>query len=711
MRAAPPRRPTPRARRGFVRRHLASLLLVPAAAAALFAGWALWPEHFDPNSLGPALVPEVLIRRDTWGVPHIYGQSDPDVAFGLAYAHAEDDFGTIQRALLAARGRLAEALGPQGAPNDYLVALLRIGASVEAGYARDLSADTRALCEGYAAGLNHYARTHPDEVLPGLFPATGQDVVAGFVHKLPLFFGLHLRLGELLRGAPEPTRAPPPGSNTIALGPSRSAEGHTRLLINSHQPWEGPVAWYEAHLHSEQGWNAYGGLFPGAPVILHGFNPELGWAHTVNHPDLLDVYRLQTDPQHPDAYLFDGAWRELERGEAHIRVRLLGRFSWTVTRETLWSAYGPVVRGPEGTFALRAAGLGDVGAVEQWYRMNKARGLDEWKQAVRAQALPMFNCGYADASGNIYYLYNARLPLRAPGFDWTSTVPGNTSDTLWSEYLPFERLPQVENPASGFVQNCNSSPFRTTLGPENPDASRYAPAFGIETHMTNRALRVLELLDDKAPLDDEAWRACKFDQAYSTRSSLARALRALLLTPEPADPELRAARALLRGWDLGTGPHSRAAALALQALSPDERNGKLDPEAAAGRLRETARGLERLFGRIDPELQELQRLRRGPVDLGLGGAPDVLAALYTERARDGRRVGVAGDSLILLVEWDRQGRVSARALQPYGSATARPASPHYADQAALFARRELRPVWFELGDVQAHLEREYRPGQ
>jgi len=405
---------------------------------------------------------DVRILRDIWGVPHIFGKTDADAAFGLAYAHAEDDFETIQQSLLAARGELASVYGRKSAPIDYMVHLLRIWDAMEEKYETDLSPEVKAVCEGYAAGLNRYARLHPREVKPGVFPFTGKDIVAGFVQKVPLFFGFDETLKELM--GPERKRKVsrksttqaffsffthdlPIGSNTFAVGPSRSADGKTRLAVNSHQPWDGPVAWYEAHVHSEEGWDMVGSVFPGAPVILHGHNRNLGWAHTVNRPDLVDVYVLEINPENPYQYRFDGEWRDLEVRTAPIKVKLLGPISWTFKREVLWSIYGPVVRRPHGTYAIRYAGMGDVRQVEQWYRMNKARNLSQWRQAMRTAAIPSFNCGYADREGNIFYVFNALLPIRAEGYDWAQYLPGDTSETLWTEYLPFDKLPQALNPA------------------------------------------------------------------------------------------------------------------------------------------------------------------------------------------------------------------------------------------------------------------------
>jgi acyl-homoserine-lactone acylase len=691
---------------------VASLCLGVLGLAVFGVAYARRPRLPDGLAEGARRY-DARILRDTWGVPHVFGPTDPDVAFGLAYAHAEDDFATIQGALLAARGRLASVYGNDAAPNDYMVQLLRVWDVVDARYETDLRPQTRALCEAYAAGINLYAARHPGEALAALYPARGKDVVAGFVHKLPLFFGLDKVLKELAAPVrvPSPTAATP-GSNTFAVAPARSADGFTRLLVNSHQPWEGPVAWYEAHLKSGEGWDTVGGLFPGAPVVLHGHNRQLGWAHTVNRPDLIDVYRLETDPAQPYRYRFDGAWRELERRTARIPVKLLGPLSWTFEREVLWSVHGPVLQQPHGTYALRYAGMGGVAQVEAWYRMNRARTLEEWMDALRLQALPMFNCGYADARGNVAYVYNALLPERPAGPDWTADVPGTASDTLWQGYLPFDRLPRVVNPPSGFIMNSNGTPFETTTGEGNPRVALPASA-GIETHQTNRGLRALELLGGDPHITRDEFDAYKFDVAYSERSAVAGRLRQLLAAPPPDDPGMREALDLLARWDLRADAANPAAALAVLALRPDDSNSRapVGTDVLFTRLGDAADRLRRHFGRLDVAWGEVNRLRRGAADLPLGGAPDTLRAVYGRDSADGRLTGVAGDSYILLVEWDREGRVASRSVNPYGSAARDRGSLHYADQAPLFARQQLRPVWMDEPEIRAHLEREYRPGE
>jgi acyl-homoserine-lactone acylase len=692
---------------------LSSAAVVVAAAGALHL-----PERLDTRGLTPpAGRYDVRILRDRWGVPHVLGRTDPDVAYGLAWAHAEDDFRTIQDSLLATRGTLASVYGRSWGPSDYLVHLLRVWEVVEAGYERDLSPEARALFEAYADGINHYAATHPREAIARLYPVRGRDLVAGTVHKMPLFFGLDVVLKQLM----EPDQATTAdagagpqvlGSNAFAVAPRRSADGHTRLLVNSHQPWEGPAAWYEVHLRSDSGWEVAGGLFPGAPLVLHGHNRRLGWAHTVNFPDLVDVYELEIDPADPRRYRFDGGWRPLESRMVPVEVKLWGRLHWTFQRTAEWSVHGPVLRTPRGVVALRIAGTGEVRQLEQWYRMNRARSLPEWQAAMRMAALPMFNTVYADADGNIAYSYAAALPRRDPGLDWLRGLPGNTSALVWEDRVPFHELPSVVNPPAGFVQNCNNTPFQTTGGPGNPDPAAYAGTPGIETHMTNRALRALELLGGDESITREEFDAYKYDVTYAEHSEVARGWRRVLDAPAGDDTTLREALDVLRGWDRRAAADSPAAALALLALEPGHRNEEL-PDAAtlAARLRKVALDLRRHFGTLAPPLPQVLRLRRGPVDLGLDGGPDLLHAFYARPADDGRWEVHAGDSLVMVVEWDAAGAVRSRSIHQFGASTGRPGSPHFADQAPLFARHEFKPVWLDEADIRANLEREYRPGE
>ncbi len=722
---------------------IAALLIL--AAAYIFWPQGVWPFIVNLDELKAINDNyDVIIRRDTLGVPHIFGDTDADTAYGLAYAHAEDDFSTIQQTMIAARGKLGLAYGINASPNDYMVQLLRIWEVVNAKY-NTIPPDVQAIMQGYADGLNYYAALHVDEVLlPELYPLSGRDVAAGFIHRVPLFFGLDGALGELyadtrqgtisekeigdwrlgivqspISNLPESAKY---GSNTIAVSPARSATGETFLAINAHQPWEGPVTWYEAHLYSNEGWNMVGGLLPGSPTITHGHNEQLGWAFTVNSPDLIDVYVLEMNPDDPNQYLYDGEWRNLEVGEAPIAVTLFGRFRWTVKQEVLWSVYGPTVRRDHGVYAVRYAGMGEIGHVEQFVRLNKATNLAEWQRAMRNGPLPMFNVGYADQEGNIFYVYNGRIPLRTEGYDWQQYLPGNTSDTLWSEYLPFDELPQVRNPPSGFVQNANSSPYRTTLGAGNPDETSFSTTLGIDDTMSNRSLRLLELFGADESITEAEFYAYKYDMTYHPESDVARIVNMILAEPPPSNPNEAMAYEWLANWDWQSTPESVGATLAilttnyvLEAEDTDMSvsnmtGGVFTAVSVQNSFSKAVALLLEKFGTVAVPWQDVNRLVRGDVDLGLGGSPDVLHAIYGDLGEDGRFHSIAGDSYILMVTWLPDGSLRSQSIHQYGSATLDETSPHYADQAPIFVRRELTPVWFTEADILANLEEAYRPG-
>ncbi len=667
----------------------------------------------------------VRIIRDDFGVPHIYGQTDADTAFGLAYAHAEDDFPTIQEVLLATRGTLAAVRGAGAAQTDYLVRLMRVWPAVDAGYESRLSPHTRAIAEAYADGINLYAAQHPGEVLPYVLPVTGKDVIAGFTFKAPLFYGFDGVLGELFSGearqlarqgeaALQFTAAAQPeiGSQGVAVAPHRSSDGATRLLVNSHQPLTGPVAWYEARLVSQEGWDIAGGTFPGSPLILHGHNRHLGWSNTVNKPDLVDVYQLELNPENPDQYRLDGEWVDLEVASADILVRLLGPLRWTFKEPLYFSRHGPVLKLDHGAYALRWAGMGEIRMLEQMLAINKALNMAEFEAALALGAQPSINYVYADAQGNIAHYYNAMFPRRQEGWDWSADLPGDRSELIWQDYLPFSAVPMTVNPASGFVFNANNTPFVSSVGEGQPLPEDFSATLGIETRLTNRAHRLRRLLRAEETVSAEDFRRIKYDLRYDEDLPGMQRYREFIAAGlEPADADLAEAFELLGSWDGATDRDNNAAALALLTLAPllDFRQEDEDADLTAS-LRHAAAHLQQHFGRIDPPFGDLNRLRRGDAEWPLDGGPDILRAVYGELDEDtGELVDVAGDSYIMFVAWGEQGQVTSTSMHSFGSATLDENSPHFDDQAPLFAAMREKPVYLELEELLRHASRDYTP--
>ncbi|MFN3911735.1 acylase [Hyphomonas sp.] len=671
------------------------------------------------------------ILRDAYGVPHIYGARDADTAFGLAYAHAEDDFETIQETVAAARGVLARYRGKDAAAIDYIASLLGVWETIEARYDADVPAGVKAMAEGYVAGLNLYASEHPEATWAGLAPFTPEDVVAGFMFKTPFFYGLDDTLLKLFGAdytqsialdpaGPKkaflmgPRPASELGSNAFAVAPARSGDGVTRLVINSHQPLTGPVAWYEAQVTSGEGLDITGGLFPGTPVILHGFNKHLGWANTVSAQDLVDIFVLTINPGNKNQYWLDGAWADFETSTAHINVKLAGPFAFPATRAVKRSVHGPVIEGPTGTYAIRYAGMGEIRQLEQYYRLGKSEDLTQFLDAMSMNALPSINYIYGDKAGNIAFIHNAQYPKRDDAWDWSGDMPGDRSDLVWQGYHPWADVPKLVNPPSGFLFNSNNTPYAATDGPGNLKPDDFPQSMGLQTNQSNRSLRTIELTGDMDPIGRARLLAMKFDNTYAQGSEADDVVKAVLAADWSAEPELAEAAALLARWDYGTGASSRTAALGSlttnRAITEKYTRIKAPPPETA--FREAVAWLKLHHGRVDPEWGEVNRLVRGAVSLPISGGPDTLRAVYPKEIRDDGELHMsAGDTWIALVEWDADGRQTAQVISPYGSATLDETSPHYADQAALFAAEDWRDALLTRADVEVQASRTYRPGK
>ena len=644
------------------------------------------------------------IKRDQWGVPHIYGKRDADVSFGLAYAHSQDDYKTIEDVVYALRGELASIHGRDAAVNDYYVHLMNFWNMVENRYESDIPNDVKAICEGYAAGINKFLDDNPIHKNKTFRVVTAKDIIAGFSHRMPLMFGLDGVLKKLAKKKPPEligySKDSQEGnfdmiaSNVMAVGPQRSSDGYTRLWINTHQPWEGPVAWYEAHLISEEGWDFYGALFPGSPVPLIGHNPYIGWSHTVNSPDLIDVYKLTINKKNKNQYWFEGYWKDLDVRLVSIKVKIVGPFSWTFKREVKTSIHGPVVEFNHGSYALRISSTKDLRFIEQWYRMGKSTNITEFKEAMKIHAIPMFNTGYADRDGILYYVYNAKIPKRDPRFEWNKIMAGETKQNLWYEYIPFERLPQVYDPLEGFYQNCNSSPYLATGS--RVDASKPLPDWtGIEKHQTNRALRALETFGIDPSISREEFFEYKFDVEYSRESILADVRKRYIndMENKGISEKFGPAINLIKNWNLRADSSNTAAALAILTLPNAFRyqDLKYNADSITIKLKESISFLEKNFGKINIPLGRVNRLLRGKTSLPLSGGPGTLRAVYSKKSGKVYKA-VAGDCYIQAVEWGPEGQQNAWSIHQYGSATRDQGSIHYDDQSKLFSKHEMKQI-------------------
>ena len=649
---------------------------------------------------------EASIERDALGVPHIYGETDADMAFGLAWAQAEDGWEILEETLPYYRGTAASYFGRDAAVTDYLIKWLGFWETIESDYERLLKPETRAYLDAFAAGFNAFAAKHPERVLLDVLPVTPQDVIAAHMFRHLLFYGFEKPLTALraetrqfeISDAPAlPATAITLGSNATAIAPSRSLDGSTMLMINSHQPLTGPVSWYEAHLQSGEGLNVMGGLFIGAPTLGVGFNEHHGWGATVNQPDLVDVFVLDIDPDEENRYRLDGEWRELEAFEIRIKVKLWGWLPWTVKETGYRSVHGPVMKTDHGTYAIRYSGMGEIRQVEQWLAMSAARSFDEWRDAMALQHIASFNFIYANADGDIHFIHNAMMPDRAAGWRWDQYLPGDRSDLIWDRYLPLESLPSITNPPSGYLHSANQSPFQISAEGSNPDVSAYPKESGWPTRMTNRAVRGLELLNADSAISFDEFSDIKHDNAYSPDYRGYRYL-ALVADLKPDSPEEAEAIALISGWNLHTDKQNRHAALGVCILLEEWQAERLQVAMPDARetLHQCMKSVRDVSGRLDPEWGSVQQHGRDDRKWDAAGGPDTLRAMYAERLdeKDDHLTVVAGDGLYYLIEWTADGRHNIQGTHQYGSHMTDASSPHYLDQAEDFSREMMRSPGF-----------------
>jgi acyl-homoserine-lactone acylase len=657
----------------------------------------------------------VTIARDSFGVPHIFAPTDAEVAYGLAFAHAEDDFNSLQELIWPVKGLMGKALGKNGASGDYGFRLFRCQRTTEEQW-NTLTPDFLKLIEGYVSGINDYARLHPDEVkVKGTFPITPKEYVAASVFALVIFNGADKALSQIFNNqvpdAPAPSMDNPKGSNAFAIHGNKTTTGENYLVVNAHQPNTGSQAFYEAHVCSEEGWNALGGLLAGGPAILHGVNEYLGWAHTVNYVDRVDVYQLTMHPKKKRWYQFDGEWKKLEKEKVSLRIKGI---PIRVGRKVYWSAYGATMKNKQGMYSIRLGANQKIAPLQQWYQMNKAKNFTEFYKVLSQQELSMFNIIYADKNDTIFYLNSGLVPNRdaAKELNWKGTLPGNTSKTLWTEFRDIKEHPQYVNPPSGFLFNVNHSPFLATAMADNLKEKDYPAADGWENWHNNRSKRVYELMPQKDKLSMEALKAIKFDKHLPSQLAYPINVDSLMLVQVAASDTLAELIKNYQQWDRNAVADSKGAAVFLiiyrflQKYSPRT----LTKQDGYNTFSNAYNYQKKYFGRTDITLGDLQKLVRGKESFPMYGVPDVLSTEWGVQQSDGTIKVTGGDGYVMFVRFPKKGLPVIETMNMYG-ASSKPDNPHFADQIPRYLKQQTKPMTLDKAEVLKNAERVYHPGE
>ncbi|QNA43422.1 penicillin acylase family protein [Lacibacter sediminis] len=657
----------------------------------------------------------IEIVRDSFGVPHIFAKTDAEVAYGLAWAHAEDDFKSLQDVVLPAKGLMGKVQGKAGAAGDYAFALFRCMEITEAKW-NTLTPAFLKLIDGYVQGINAYAKAHPNEVLhKKIFPITAKEYIASSVLALTAFNGADKALMAIFNNTIETdTELNKKGSNAMAIHPTKTNTGEAFLLINAHQPNTGSQAFYEAHINSEEGLNVHGGLLAGGPCILHGVNENLGWAHTVNYVDRVDVFQLEMNPANQKQYKFDGEWIDLE--EKIITLRIKG-IPVGVKRKVYWSKYGATMKNKQGFFSIRLGANMDIRALEQWYYMDKAKNFTEFYAAIKDQRLSMFNITYADKHDTIFYVNNGLVPVRnpAPQYNWKSTLPGNTSQTLWTGFRKFRELPQYVNPKNGYVFNTNHSSFFATDAANNLKVEQFPLADGWETWHNNRSMRVVEQMPD-TQLDYTTFKKIKFDKQLPDTLRYPYNIDTMFILNETTYPQVASLITTLNSWDKKGTADSKGAAvfllsyLHLSKILAGQPARSITLQEALTTYQFVHDYMMKHFGKTDLTLGDIQKLVRGDKEWPLWGFPDLLSPQWTANYKDGKLKSVGGDGLIMFVRFTKNALPQIETVNMYG-ASAKKGNKHFDDQVEMYINQQTKHMTLKKEDVYKMAERVYHPGE
>ena len=667
--------------------------------------------QINPNS--------IEIVRDEFGIPHIYAKTDAEVAYGLAWVNAEDDFKTIQEAYLAGNAMLSNHIGLKGAPADFISQFIGSSRLIDEKI-DDISKDYMKVVEGYAQGLNAYAKSNPDKVLyKKLFPITPKKML--MYSQLQLFISNEgaYWAGRILNNDTQDEYLDQnlTGSNVIAMNSSKTISGETFLAINTHQPLEGPTSWYEVHLNSDEGTNIIGTMYPGTPNVLIGVNEHLGWSHTVNYPDKTDVFKLKM--KNKRKYIVDDLEYDLEKYKAKITVKILG-IPIKINRKYYKSIYGPTLKNKSGYYSIRTPTLFNVRALEQWWNMGKAKNFSEFYDAYKMKQIPGFNVGYADRYDTIFYMSNGILPKRAEGYNWKGIVPGDTMETLWTEYHEIEDLPQVIQPKSGFIYNANHSPFKSTSADENPNEKDYSERMGYETYDNNRSTRLIELIEsyDKVSYDD--FKDIKYDNSFPSKFSY-NFMDINLIDEIELDTnhELFEIVNEIQNWNRKTDINSIGAGLygvlyyhliynyADQIRKLTSEDKPVSKEIILSAVSDIKPYLIEHFGKVKITLGEFQKLVRGDKELPIWGLPDVITAMSSRPYKDGKHKVFAGESYIGLVRFTNEGPVMESIIS-FGNSDD-PSSDHYTDQMEMYSKFQTKKMTFDKEEIYAKAKSIYNP--
>ncbi|WP_420148107.1 penicillin acylase family protein [Spirosoma sp.] len=695
---------------------------------------------------------QITITRDTWSVPHIYGKTDADVVFGALYTQCEDDFARVEENYIDAIGRMAEVEGESALYHDLRARLFLDSTQAIAIYKKS-PAWMKKLLDAFADGTNYYLYTHPDVKprlltrfqpwMPLMFSegSIGGNISGISTDRLKAFYE-HNKFTSSINDFDKYEREPV-GSNGFAIAPSKSATKNALLLINPH------TSFYfrsELQMSSQEGLNAYGAVTWGQFFIYQGFNENCGWMHTSSGADSMDEY-LETIEKKGNAFFY--RYGNVVKPVRTQKIKLPYKSGNGIQYKEFtlyWTQHGPIVGEKDGKWIAVSMMNTPLEALEQSYLRTKANGYAGYKNVMKLNGNASNNTVFADRDGNIAYWHGNFMPKRNPKFDWSQPVDGSNPETDWKGLHAVDELVQVKNPANGWIQNCNSTPF-TVSGSNSPEKNKY-PIYMAPDAENYRGINAVRVLSQKSNFTLDTLIAAANDPHLAGFDELIPALITAYQTVSAnsanRSQDVAEAIQILKSWNKSYGTTSVGTTLAIfwgekiqrLARSRVPANQRLDflsftafviekttAQEKINILKETLAELTRDFGTWKTPWGDINRYQRltGKIQetyddqqpsIPVGFTPSVWGSLAAYGARTApntkKRYGYVGNSFVAVVEFGK--KVKARSVVT-GGQSSRPNTKHFTDQAPLFCEGKFKDVWFYPEDVQQHVEKTYHPGE
>ncbi len=689
----------------------------------------------------------VTVIRDSWGIPHIYGKTDADAIFGMMYAQCEDDFKRIETNYLNSLGRMAEVVGESALYTDLRQRLFINEEEIKVLYEKAPEAMKQQMI-AFADGINYYLYKHP-EVQPMLLsrfepwmPLTfsegsiGGDIESISTKSLENFYSgkPSSPVSSVLKYEPEPE---PTGSNGFAIAPSNSASGNSLLLINPHTSF---FFRSEQHVVSEEGLNAYGAVTWGQYFIYQGFNQHCGWMHTSSAADVIDEF-AETVVENEGKYYYKYGEEERPFDVSTVILRYKDGDKMSTKEFTTYrSHHGPIVEELDGKWIAVGLMEDPLNALTQSYMRTKAATFEEFNDNMQLRTNSSNNTVYADDQGNIGYYHGNFMPIRDPKFDYSGVIDGSNPATDWKGLHKIEELVSLHNPESGWLQNCNSTPFTAAAG-FSPSPENY-PVYMAPDSENARGIHAIRVLEGKTDFTLDGLIAAAYDPYLTGFENLIPSLVKAYEKSSSKSPELAEPIAALKEWDYKFSEQSIPTALAIywaqemmrsvyeesdvrlrQLSLIDYMTTEVAPELKLVALSKAIETLNTDFGTWKTPWGDINRFQRvegainEPFNDQLPSIPiaytsSMWGALsaYGSRTYPGTKqwYGTGGNSFVAVVEFGDS--LKAKAIVT-GGQSGDPSSPHFNDQAEMYRKGEFRDVLFYRSDIEQAAERTYKPGE